>query len=206
MRVTSLQTVGLCFVISAALSGCLQATDDLAQSAKSVSPSVETATASADPVTGQSVGQPYAKVLAAAHANQGDGTTEPALGPMIGATVLASGAMVYRHLAPADTTSASTGYAEPNGKPLPYERERLVYFLVGPDGVVRDWASGYTPGGTGNCFGGLKGASSGGYACAQADLKQAVVAMFDAAVKTRSGQPIGVWGPTERPAMDNGTN
>ncbi len=119
-------------------------------------------------------------------------------GPTIGSTPLQNGDIVYRHIQPASKSSSDTSILGLVGTAAVKTNYRLSYFLVGQDGLVRDWATGAVPGTTSDCITFLSGIVQ---RCQDSQRLQASLQHYDSRVQTRSGQPIAVWGaPAEVPS------
>ena len=153
--------------------------------------------------TSYAEGKPYAEI-----ANLGNSPLErlsinadrATFGPMIGATPLTNGMTIYRHMAPATRKETSTNFGGLIGTSTADNNNRLSYFLVGPDGIVKDWATGAVQGSTSDCISYI-----GGIIRKCQDTRQvlAALAFYDSRVKTKDGQPISVWGqpvPAGQPA------
>lgn len=113
-------------------------------------------------------------------------------GEPIGSFVLASGQIVHRHIKRYAAGGVSTDFGFIRQSDKTRYQYRLAYFLVGPDGIVKDVALGTVPGETNKCVGyffGIVQNCEGGETPAQS------LAIFDQVVRTQDGQPISVWGP-----------
>lgn len=117
-------------------------------------------------------------------------------GPMIGETRLTNGMTIYRHMAPATRKETSTSFGGLVGTSTEDNNNRLSYFLVGPDGYVKDWATGAVQGSTSDCISYIGGIIK---KCTDSGQMLAALALYDSRVLTKSGQPISVWG-TPAPA------
>lgn len=155
--------------------------------------------------TSYALGKPYAEV---ANLNRSPlmqlSTTEATFGPMIGETRLKNGMVVYRHIAPAARTETGTDFGGLVGSSSVNQNNRLSYFLVGPDGIVRDWATGSVQGNVSSCIYYIGGIIN---RCTDAMQLQQSLALYDARVTTRDNRPISAWGepapaaPSTSPAM-----
>lgn len=147
--------------------------------------------------TSAALGKPYAEVasLGTSPLERLAGNDRATFGPMLGATPLTNGMTIYRHMAPSARTETGTSFAGLVGTSTVSDNNRLSYFLVGPDGFVKDWATGSVTGNASDCVSYI-----GGIIKRCADVKQfnAALALYDARVQTKDGQPISVWG-TPRP-------
>lgn len=120
------------------------------------------------------------------------GQGELAFGPMIGSYRLASGDMVYRHIGNGATSSSSVDFGGLIGGERESVLQRLAYFRVGPDGLVRDWATGSVQGSQTACryyVGGIF------QRCTDIEAQRQSFAIYDAMVRTSSKQPLSSWGP-----------
>ena len=114
-------------------------------------------------------------------------------GNFINSTALPDGGMLMRHLDKYKSGGMGIGTG-----PLPFmvgEKRiayRLFYFNVGPDGIIRDWASGFYNGETKSCIG-LEMFNLD--YCGDSD-KAFPYEKMDRFVKTSSGKPITAWGIT----------
>ncbi|MFN3658529.1 MAG: hypothetical protein ACK4UO_14870 [Pseudolabrys sp.] len=147
--------------------------------------------------TSGALGRPYAEVASLGHSplERLAGNDRATFGPMLGATPLTNGMTIYRHMAPSARTETGTSFAGLVGTSTVSDNNRLSYFLVGPDGIVKDWATGSVTGNASDCV-----TYIGGIIRKCSDVKQynAALSLYDARVLTQSGQPITVWG-TPRP-------
>ena len=57
-------------------------------------------------------------------------------------TPLKNGMTIYRHMTPAAKTETGTNFAGLVGSSTVSQSNRLSYFLVGADGIVKDWSTG----------------------------------------------------------------
>ena len=150
--------------------------------------------------TSYALGKPYAQVagLGQSPMERLSGNDRGTYGPPIGSTPLANGMTIHRHMAPAARTETGTSFAGLVGTSTVSDNNRLSYFLVGLDGIVKDWATGSTPGNASDCVSYI-----GGIIKKCSDVKQfnAALALYDARVATKDGQPISVWGEQRRPAL-----
>jgi hypothetical protein len=118
---------------------------------------------------------------------------------MIGETQLTNGTTIYRHMAPGARTESGTNFAGLVGSSSVSQNNRLSYFLVGPDGIVRDWASGSVQGTASDCVQYIGGIIN---RCSDMRQLQASLALYDMRVATKAGQPISTWGQPAAPAMN----
>lgn len=150
--------------------------------------------------TSYAMDRPYAEV-----ANVGQSPlarlsgSEATFGPMIGSTQLKNGMTVYRHMAPAAKTESGSSFGGLVGRSTVSQNNRLSYFLVGPDGIVKDWATGSVQGSTSDCVQYIGGIIN---RCADMRQVQASLALYDMRVTTKGGQPISAWGEPGMPAAE----
>jgi hypothetical protein len=126
----------------------------------------------------------------------GSGAT---FGPMIGETRLTNGMVIYRHMAPGARTERGTSFGGLVGSSAVSENNRLSYFLVGPDGIVKDWATGSVQGNVRDCVQYIGGIIN---RCSDVRQLQASLALYDSQVATKAGQPISSWGEPTAPAVN----
>lgn len=150
--------------------------------------------------TSYAMGRPYAEV-----ANVGQSTlarlsgSEATFGPMIGATQMKNGMTIYRHIAPAAKTESASSFGGLVGRSTVSQNNRLSYFLVGADGIVRDWATGSVQGSASDCVQYIGGIIN---RCADMQQAQASLALYDMRVTTKGGQPISAWGEPTLPSAE----
>jgi hypothetical protein len=143
--------------------------------------------------TSYALGKPYAQIasIGTSPLEQLSGNDRATFGPMLGATPLTNGMTIYRHMAPSARTETGTSFAGLVGTSSTSDNNRLSYFLVGPDGIVKDWATGSVTGNASDCVSYI-----GGIIKKCSDVRQfnAALSLYDARVQTKDGQPISVWG------------
>jgi hypothetical protein len=150
--------------------------------------------------TSYALGKPYTEV-----ANLGQSPmallsgSEATFGPMIGATPLKNGMTIYRHMAPGAQTETGTNFAGLVGSSTVSQNNRLSYFLVGADGIVKDWATGSVQGSASDCVQYIGGIIN---RCNDMRQLQASLALYDMRVATKAGQPISSWGEPAAPAVN----
>jgi hypothetical protein len=150
--------------------------------------------------TSYALGKPYTDI-----ANLGQSPmarlsgSDATYGPMIGATPLTNGMTVYRHMAPAAKTETGTNFAGLVGSSTVSQNNRLSYFLVGADGLVKDWATGSVQGSASDCVQYIGGIIN---RCNDMRQLQASLALYDMRVATKGGQPISSWGEPAAPAVN----
>ncbi|MBB2675123.1 UNVERIFIED_ORG: hypothetical protein GGE44_004716 [Rhizobium esperanzae] len=120
-------------------------------------------------------------------------------GPMIGATPLKNGMTVYRHMAPAAKTETGTNFAGLVGSSTVSQNNRLSYFLVGADGLVKDWATGSVQGSASDCVQYIGRIIN---RCNDMRQLQASLALYDMRVAIKAGQPMSSWGEPAAPAVN----
>lgn len=150
--------------------------------------------------TSYALGKPYAQVasIGTSPLEQLSGNDRATFGPMLGATPLTNGMTIYRHMAPSARTETGSSFAGLVGTSTVSDNNRLSYFLVGPDGIVKDWATGSVTGNASDCVSYI-----GGIIKKCSDVKQfnAALSLYDARVLTKDGQSISVWGTPKPAAM-----
>ncbi|MCY1667990.1 hypothetical protein [Rhizobium sp. SL86] len=167
-------------VALAGLSGCTQ----VAQKAE---------TAANRSFTSYALGKPYAEVasLGTSPMERLAGNDRATFGPLLGSMPLANGMTIYRHMAPSARTETGTDFGGLVGTSSVSSNNRLSYFLVGPDGIVKDWATGSVPGNASSCISYIGGIIQ---RCSDLTQFEASLTLYDARVLTKDGQPISVWG------------
>lgn len=173
-------TLVVMVLMSAGLAGCSQ----VAQKAE---------TAANRSFTSYALGKPYAEVagLGTSPLERLSGNDRATFGPLLGATPLTNGMTIYRHMAPSARTETGTDFGGLVGTSSVSDNNRLSYFLVGPDGIVKDWATGSVPGNASSCITYIGGIIQ---RCSDLTQFQASLTLYDARVLTKDGQPISVWG------------
>lgn len=117
-------------------------------------------------------------------------------GPMIGSYALADGETVYRHIDNVGSSSTNVDAGLIMRSESVATRYRLAYFRVGPDGTVRDWATGTLPGERLGCTW-----YAGGFVrqCASDEQRLQSLAVYDTLVMTSASQPLNSWGMPAAP-------
>ncbi|MCL6709595.1 hypothetical protein M8R20_21635 [Pseudomonas sp. R2.Fl] len=143
--------------------------------------------------TSYALGKPYTQVASVGQSPLEllAGNDRATFGPMLGATQLENGMTVYRHMAPAAQMETSSSFGGLVGRESVSTNNRLSYFLVGPDGIVKDWATGSVQGATTDCVTYIGGIIN---RCSDTAQLQAALAFYDSRVLTKGGQPITAWG------------
>lgn len=149
--------------------------------------------------TSYALGKPYAQVagLGQSPLERLSGNDRATFGPSIGSTQLENGMTIQRHMAPAARTETGSDFAGLVGTSSVSTNNRLSYFLVGADGIVKDWATGSVQGDTSDCITYIGGIIN---RCTDMRQLEASLALYDARVATRGGQPISTWGAPVTPA------
>jgi len=179
---------GLSMALALALAGCSQVAEK-AENAANRS------------FTSYAMDRPYTEV-----ANVGQSTlarlsgSDATFGPMIGSTQLKNGMIIYRHIAPAARTESGSSFGGLVGRSTVSQNNRLSYFLVGPDGIVKDWATGSVQGSTSDCVQYIGGIIN---RCADTQQLQASLALYDMRVTTKGGQSVSAWGEPAVPAVSS---
>lgn len=150
-------------------------------------------------MTSWAKGRPYTQVAALGNRPMDRlAVDQTGYGQMIGASPLADGTMLYRHIAPGAEMQTSSSFGGLVGSDKTVTNYRLSYFKVGQDGIVQDWATGAVPGTISDCIRYLGGLFS---RCEDQGLVSQTLAAYDSVVLTSGGQPMSVWGPVAPPPM-----
>lgn len=146
--------------------------------------------------TSYALGKPYAQVasIGTSPLERLAGNDEASFGPLLGSTRLTNGMTIYRHMAPAARTETGSSFGGLVGTSSVSNNNRLSYFLVGPDGIVKDWATGSVTGNASSCISYIGGIIQ---KCSDVAQFQTSLTLYDARVLTKDGQPISVWGAPE---------
>ena len=91
-------------------------------------------------------GKPYTQIASQAQTSLEGLAGATIYGPMIGEYRLTDGDMVFRHIDNVESARTSVDAGFVMQQETVATRYRLAYFRVGPDGTVRDWATGALPG------------------------------------------------------------
>jgi hypothetical protein len=114
-----------------------------------------------------------------------------AAGELFATSELPGGDRLYRHLDRYQSAASTASFGGLVGKDTATFSYRLLYFRVGPDGKIRDYANGFVGGETSSCVGWIGGIFT---KCEdEAQLRQTVQS-YDSFVKTSQGQPLTSWG------------
>ncbi|SMC96830.1 hypothetical protein [Rhizobium sp. RU36D] len=161
--------------------------------------------------TSYALGKPYQQVAALGQSplEQLAGNDRATFGPSIGSTPLADGSVIHRHMAPGAQTETGSDFGGLVGTSRQSTNMRLSYFLVGTDGIVKDWATGSVQGSTSDCISYIGGIIN---RCTDTRQLEGSLALYDSRVLTRGGQPISSWGtpaqlaslPASTPPMAQG--
>lgn len=122
------------------------------------------------------------------------GNDAATFGPHLGSTRLTNGMTIHRHMAPAARTETGSNFGGLVGTSSVSNNNRLSYFLVGQDGIVKDWATGSVPGNASSCISYIGGIIQ---RCSDVTLFESSLALYDARVLTKDNKPISVWGAPE---------
>lgn len=146
--------------------------------------------------TSYALGKPYTQVasIGTSPLERLAGNDEASFGPLLGSTRLTNGMIIYRHMAPAARTETGASFGGLVGTSSVSNNNRLSYFLVGPDGIVKDWATGSVTGNASSCISYIGGIIQ---KCSDVEQFQTSLTLYDARVLTKDGQPISVWGAPE---------
>lgn len=142
-------------------------------------------------------GKPYAQIAGQSTTSL-DGLLGGATiyGPMIGAYALADGDRVYRHIDNVESSSTSVDAGILMRRERVATRYRLAYFRVGPDGIVKDWATGALPGERLGCTWYAAGFIR---QCASDAQRLQSIAVYDSLVRTSGGAALSAWGEAVQP-------
>jgi hypothetical protein len=116
---------------------------------------------------------------------------QTAYGPIIGAYRLENGDRVYRHAANVESSESSVDVGIFMQRRSAQSRYRLAYFRVGPDGIVKDWATGALPGERVGCTAYAAGIFR--TCTSDAEIRQSM-AVYDSLVRTSANLPLSAWG------------
>ncbi|TCN33991.1 hypothetical protein [Sinorhizobium americanum] len=180
MRFTAVLSIGLAI----ALAGCSQVAEKAEKAANRS-------------FTSYALGKPYVEVANLGQSPMARLSGSDAFGPLIGETRLADGMTIYRHMAPSAETG--TNFAGLVGSSTVSQNNRLSYFLVGTDGIVKDWATGSVQGSASDCVQYIGGIING---CNDMRQLQASRELYDMRVTTKAGQPISSWGEAAAPVVN----
>ena len=141
-------------------------------------------------VLSYTVGKPYEQI-AATRATTPEAIFQDikAYGRLIGQSQLAGGDTVYKHIQSRETSRSGVDLGL-LGSSTSNTDYALLYFRVGPDGVIRDYANGVVPGESVSCVEYIGGLFTN---CDNAQQLTRDIAQMDAAVLTSSGQPLSSW-------------
>ncbi|MGR9498005.1 hypothetical protein ACU8OJ_14650 [Rhizobium leguminosarum] len=80
-----------------------------------------------------------------------------------------------------------------------FAEQPAFLFLVGADGIVKDWATGSVQGSASDCVQYIGGIIN---RCNDMRQLQASLALYDVRVATKAGQPISSWGEPAAPVVN----
>ncbi len=138
------------------------------------------------------VGRPYANVASLPDYDADTLGRIKMFGDPVGSYRLADGDVVHRHVKQEERSTTSVDFGLIRQSESKSYAVRLSYFRVGPDGMVRDVASGFVPGGKQRCIGYVGGLIS---KCEDSQALNRTLLEYDSVVRTSSGQPVTSWGP-----------
>jgi len=145
------------------------------------------------------MGKPYAQIAAQNPMSLAGMAGATVYGPMIGSYALAGGDTVYRHIDNVESSTTNVDAGLLLGSESVATRYRLAYFRVGPDGIVKDWATGTLPGERLGCTWYVGGIIR---QCSSDEQRLQSLAVYDSLVKTSGDQPLGAWGTPAGPAPE----
>ncbi|WP_054311565.1 hypothetical protein [Mesorhizobium sp. 1M-11] len=136
-------------------------------------------------------GKPYAQIASQSQMSVEGLAGATIYGPMIGEYRLVDGDTVYRHIDNVESTRTGVNAGLLMQRESVGTRYRLAYFRVGPDGVVKDWATGALPGERLGCTW-----YAGGFVqqCSSETQRLQSLAVYDSLVRTSSDMPLPSWG------------
>ncbi len=159
-----------------ALTACSQTAENMRKKGDSV-------------VLSHTIGRTYEKVSTSKHLVAGELLPQLAYGNRIGQTTLPSGDVIYKHatLREAGESSIDFGFIGSSKTKMEYA---VYYFLVGGDGVVKDYANGIVDGGKVSCM-----EYVGGFirSCGNSEQLNSDLGYVDSMMRTSNGQPVSVW-------------
>ncbi|BAV45793.1 Uncharacterized protein MLTONO_0890 [Mesorhizobium loti] len=136
-------------------------------------------------------GKPYTQIASQSQMSVEGLAGATIYGPMIGAYRLADGDTVYRHIDNVESTRTNVDAGVLMQRESVGTRYRLAYFRVGPDGIVKDWATGALPGERLGCTW-----YAGGFVqqCSSETQRLQSLAVYDSLVRTSNDRPLPSWG------------
>ncbi len=138
------------------------------------------------------VGKPYAGVASEKKATmEGLLQDDRAAGEVFSTSELPGGDRLYRHLDRYQSSTKSSSFGGIVGSDSATYSYRLIYFRVGPDGTIRDYANGFVGGETSSCVGWIGGIFR---TCEDETQLRQTVQSYDSFVKTSTGGPLSAWG------------
>jgi hypothetical protein len=141
--------------------------------------------------TSWAMGKPYSQVASLGTSTLAQLSPETAgYGTMIGASRLANGDVIYRHIAPAAKSESSTDFGI-FGSATVEQHYRLSYFRVGIDGIVKDFAYGKAPSSLSDCTTYISGIIR---QCEDISRVRLSIQAYDNLVRTSTGAALSGWG------------
>lgn len=136
-------------------------------------------------------GKPYGQIASQSQMSVEGLAGATIYGPMIGEYRLSDGDTVYRHIDNVESTRTNVDAGILMQRESVGTRYRLAYFRVGPDGVVKDWATSALPGERLGCTW-----YAGGFVqqCSSETQRVQSLAVYDSLVRTSSDKPLPSWG------------
>ncbi|WP_319529007.1 hypothetical protein [uncultured Cohaesibacter sp.] len=138
------------------------------------------------------VGKPYQSIASQRKTTfEGLFQDDRAYGEVFSQATLANGDMLYRHLdryESGEKSSSMFGVVGTSSTQISY---RLIYFRVGPDGLIKDTANGFLHGEVKDCTNWVGGIFQ---TCDDPARMSQTVEGYDNLVLTSSGQPLSSWG------------
>lgn len=113
-------------------------------------------------------------------------------GPLIGSFQLVDESTVFRHIKSVQTASSSIDLGIISTREKEVFDNRLVYFKVDTEGIVRDGAVGIIRGGSKQCVTYAAGIVR---RCGDLAEQNRSLQYYDNLVRTTEGEPISIWGP-----------
>ena len=116
------------------------------------------------------LGKPYTQVM----------YERPDFGKLVGRESLPNGDQVMKHVGEFGSATSNVGgiYGKQD------QQARVIYFRVGKDGVIKDWATEFYKAGSSTCWVGI---------CSGATKEQVPTEEFDKIVKTSNGHSLDAW-------------
>lgn len=138
------------------------------------------------------VGKPYLSVASQRKTTlEGLFQDDRAYGEVFSQAALINGDTVYRHLDRYESGEESSSLFGVVGSTKTQISYRLIYFRVGPDGLIKDTANGFLQGEVNSCTNWVGGIFE---TCDDPARLTQTIDGYDRLVLTSSGQPISSWG------------